>query len=240
MREFVIDQVEDTTFDGEMNGNLKIVKKGTGTLKLLGASNVAGESTIMGGTLELVEGELNGALRVESGGQLKGFGFVGDVTVTGGGRLKPGSEVGVLNTGDLTMLGASTLEIDLDGPGTQYDQVRVAGTVTLHGNVSLEIGLGYQPLSSDKFTIIANNQFDPLTPGGWFSYGGNKLDNNETFFVQDGAFSQWFKIQYDGDQGNGGQGNDVVLTPVPEPCVGGLLLGGLACLLGRRRRVANS
>jgi hypothetical protein len=37
-----------------------------------------------------------------------------------------------------------------------------------------------------------------------------------------------FQISYDG--------GDVVLVAVPEPATSGLLLGGLGCLLGWRRR----
>jgi hypothetical protein len=79
---------------------------------------------------------------------------------------------------------------------------------------------------SDQFAIIINDGVDAVN-GTFAGYG-------------EGASVGFFNgvelfITYAGNADGGAVGNDVLLT-VPEPGSATLLIGGLAMLLGRRRR----
>jgi hypothetical protein len=128
-------------------------------------------------------------------GTIAGSGAING-NISGSGTVSPG-----LSTGILTVNGAfadsGPLAIELNGPavGTQYDQLKVNGTVTLSG--PLTVTLGYAPAIGTSFRIIDNDGSDPIN--GTF----NGLLEGATFTVN-GAI---FQISY-----IGGTGNDVVVT----------------------------
>src|SRR5262249_53350724 len=133
-----------TTFSGPITGNGGLTKVGTGTFTLTGTSDYTGPTTINAGTL-LVNGSQPGsAVRLNAGGPLGGSGTVGAINVTGG-TLSPGSSPGILSGGNLTLDAASTLHAEVNGPtaGSNYDQVKVAGNVSLAGK--LDVALGFSP-----------------------------------------------------------------------------------------------
>ena len=168
---------EQSALSGTLSGAGALTKTGAGTLNIAGdGSGHTGAITVSGGTLA-VDGTLNGSSAtigadgtvnlltgtlsstgpVTVSGTLKGEGTVnGDVTVASGGSLKPGDH-GVLGAmsinGNLTMQTGSTLDYDIDVPGSgpempgQSDALHVNGNVSLHGNLNVNPdaagGVGY-------------------------------------------------------------------------------------------------
>lgn len=228
----------NTTFAGAINDSAATVitgltKVGNGTLTLSGTSTYTGATTVSAGSL-IVNGTVSGSAVTVDGGTLGGSGTVKNI-ILASGTLAPGNSPGILNSGDVAFNGG-TFALDLSGatPGTEHDQLNVTGGVAFNGLVSLNINLGaFDPVDdgSQKFTIVNNDLADAVGfnfgSNQAFAYNSTALDEGAHFFV--GA--QEFAISY-----ASGDGNDVVLTAVPEPGAAISLLGGLAALTSCRRR----
>jgi hypothetical protein len=120
--------------------------------------------------------------------------------ITGGGTISPRAYSGPV--GILTVNGSITgtgLTVDLNGTtaGTNYDQLKVNGTLGLGGPLALS--LGYTPAIGDTFRIIDNDGADPINGNFTGLAEGAILTINGMFF----------QIVY-----VGGTGNDVTLTRV--------------------------
>jgi len=209
-------------------------KEGAGTMQLTVGSSYTGATTVNAGTL-LVNGSISGSTTtVNTNGTLGGNGPLGPV-ILAGGTLAPGNSPGIMSTANLTLSGGTTsFEINGTTPGTGYDQVAVTGSVTFTANTALTVNLGtFDPANGDSFTLIANDtNTDPIALGGFkFTYLGTPLANGQAFTVG----SEIFTINY-----AGGDGNDVVLTSVPEPGAILLVAGGLGMLLAAQRRRRSS
>jgi fibronectin-binding autotransporter adhesin len=192
----------DTSFNGGFTGlaSSSLVKQGTGTLSLWGASLSWIGSTIVGNGVLSVNGpQPQSAVIVNAGGTLAGNGTTGNVSANNG-KVTPGNSPGLLNSGSLALNPASILEVELNGTnaGVSYDQVNVAGTVNL-GGATLKPLLGFNSAVSNQFVIIANDGVEPIT--GTF----NGLPEGSTLI----AGSTIFQITY-----KGGDGNDVVLKQI--------------------------
>ncbi|HKD35756.1 MAG TPA: PEP-CTERM sorting domain-containing protein, partial [Pirellulales bacterium] len=100
-------------------------------------------------------------------------GIVGGGTAFIEGDLRPGNSPGVVNFGgDLVLDSGSQLIIDLGGTTAgngagHYDQVNVAGNVSIGGGLTLSPYGGFVPSSGDKFTIMTcaseSGAFSPVT-----------------------------------------------------------------------------
>ena len=228
-----------------------LLKLGAGTLTLTGAgasgettgSTYTGGTRVNAGTL-LVNANANnpaatvsatgtGPVTVNAGGTLGGDGVIaGPVTVNGGGTLAPGNSPGRLTLGgSLTLAAGSTLAVELGGTTAgSYDQVFLAGPLTLGGNLDVTLVNGFTPALNQTFTILDDTGNGlPATPGFANAPGG---------LYNDGA-GHLFLVNYAANADGGVVPNDVTLTVVPEPGTGaltalGATLGALG--LARRRR----
>ncbi len=128
-------------------------------------------------------------------------------TVTLDGNVAPGLSLGILEvTGNFVFADNDTFTVEIGGttPGTaanNHDQINVAGTVTIGGNITLAASTvnGYRPAGGDTIIIINNDgteavtgTFNGLTEGAIIAASGIDM-----------------RISY-----VGGDGNDVVLIVV--------------------------
>src|SRR5699024_9666635 len=149
----VFDRRDKVVYTGSISGNGQLMAA-TGPLVLDGNSSgfaghtiVAGSALIVGSTPD-VDAVLGGAVHVNDGVQLGGYGSGGDVTVAADGVLAPGSSTlfgtaGTFGTltvnGDLMMEKGSLLHLNLgasaaaSGKPGKGDSVKVNGNLVLDG-----------------------------------------------------------------------------------------------------------
>lgn len=142
---------------------------------------------------------------VLKGGIIGGTGAVGAVTVENGGKIAPGLSPGCLSTGNLTFETGGIYDFEVGGTTacTNYDQIKVTGTVALaNGTLNLLTYNNFKPSKDQTYTIIDNDASDAVT--GTFK----DLAEGATFTVN----GYVYKISY-----KGGDGNDVVISVVSVP-----------------------
>jgi autotransporter-associated beta strand protein len=229
-RVFTINGTGNTTISGVIANNnagntvaAGLAKGGTGTLTLTNANTYSGNTTVSGGGTLLVSnttgsGTGTGNVTVNgSGTTLGGTGTIsGTVTLgnaTPGAILNPGpkgtagtaASVGTLSTGALTLTGANTFHIDASGTLTSnWDKLVVNGAVVLGTTSTLDITIanslsftaGSMYTLIDKTTAGAiSGTFSGIVEGGTYTFSG--YDFTASYI--------------------GGDGNNFVLTAVPEP-----------------------
>lgn len=159
-----------------------------------------------GGTVTALAGTYTGNVSVNKAITLRGT-----PTITGtlsavapGATIAPGFSPGIINSGDLSLVSGSNVNIEINGPapGTGHDQLNVTGTVNL-GSATLNVTTGYAVPGSSQYVIVNNDGSDPVV--GTFA----GLGEGSTFIVSGTTFS----ISY-----VGGTGNDVVLTAATVTC----------------------
>jgi len=173
-RVLTVNQTANTTFGGVIEnglGTVSLVKSGSGSLTLAGASTYTGATTVSAGTLRVDGSIAASSMTTVNGGTLSGSGTVGPLTLQGG-TVSPGSSVGTLAAGATTWTDGSRLLFEIDdatgtagaagGPG--WDLLDIAGTLDLSG------------LSAGGFSIT----IDTLLPGGGTNPGAmaNFLDSS--------------------------------------------------------------
>jgi fibronectin-binding autotransporter adhesin len=174
--------------DVVVNANLTVNSGRTVTLAE-GNSTALGPVTVVNGTLTAANG-----VALSSGDLLQGTGVInGAVTVASGSTIGAGPGSGILATGNATVNGALSAELNGDAVGTGYDQINVSGTLNLTG-ATLNVVLGYLPTLGTKYTIVNNDAADAVV--GTFA-------NTFPLSISRGVFT----VAY-----NGGDGNDVELT----------------------------
>lgn len=193
-------------------GSTTLRKEGAGTLLVTGSNNSQAATVVNGGVLVQI-GSDNVPVTVQNSSTLMGSGKTGAITVNGGqaGFLVPGIAINttsILSTGSLDIRSsAAVMAIDLNGQGTSspvagsdYDQFKVQGSVSLSGGPVLNLSLNFNPNAvGTKYTIIDNDGADAVI--GTFS------GLAEGALVTSNNFS--YRISY-----VGGDGNDVTLTAV--------------------------
>ncbi len=92
-------------------------------------------------------------------------------SLTGNGQLL------LDDSGDFTLDSASSLSLVIGGPnpGSQYDQIEVAGLATLAGTLNITQANGYAPASSDDIAIIQATGDTPIS-GTFASLGVTPAD----------------------------------------------------------------
>ena len=186
----------------------RIVKSGSGTLRIFGTASYSGSTSVNEGTL-VVDGSLtNSRVTVNNRGTLRGEGTVSGITANSGGTVSPGgTTTDALNSsGDVVLNAGSTLNIRLNGTTAelQYDQIDVTGAVTLGGTLNVTVGFAV-PVGT-VFTIIDNDGIDAIA--GTFA----GLPEGATLLLN----GRPFRISYGGRFGGiGGRENDVTLEAIP-------------------------
>jgi hypothetical protein len=158
------------------NGSLFVA----GGLTNLGTMNFAGTANVTGSVANLAGGKIisagggatifydsvvnDGEIRTSANaftiffGSVSGSGtFTGTGTVNFEGDLNPGNSPAIVNFGGDVVLGAdSTLKIEIGGatPGTSYDQVNVAGQLSLAGALEISLIDGFVPTAGQTFDIL--------------------------------------------------------------------------------------
>jgi autotransporter-associated beta strand protein len=169
-----------------------------------------------------------GDVSVRTRAVLEGNGKIGGTT-TVAGKLAPGDSVGTLFLAGLTFQEGATLALEIDSRNV-FDQVNVIGSVSLTADVNLALTIApdFDAGTFATFPIILNDATDMAgrTAGASFTFGSVRLSEGASFQV--GANS--FKLSY-----VGGDGNDIVLSVVPEPSALVLSAGSVFLLSGRRR-----
>jgi autotransporter-associated beta strand protein len=142
----------------DISGTGKLIKQGTGTLKLAGANSWTGGTELTAGTLE--------------GDSSTAFGN-GDVYVSGG-TLVANAATALKLAGKYTQLsGNTTLELDLGGasagaPGS----LAVSSTATIAGGtLHIKFANGFKPKAGDVLTVITaaslRGKFTTITVDGF-------------------------------------------------------------------------
>lgn len=205
--------------------NSGVMQFSAGTMDIRGdvANNAAGVITTGGaGVTTFFDDVVNqGQIRTSAGsrtvlfGSLSGAGsFPGSGTVELLGDTRPGnSPAEILFGGDLVFGETARLTLELGGltPGIEYDRLTIAHDVFLDGQLELALINGFLPQFGNSFLILDNQGTNPIH--GTFA----GLAEGASVF----AGGSEFRISY-----FGGNGNDIVLTAVPEPTT--LALFGLA------------
>lgn len=142
---------DDYSYEGRISGRGGISQIGSGTTILTSANTYTGTTSVTGGTL-LINGDQSaatGLTNVASGAELGGSGIIGgDVDLTGGGAMTPGSNgVGELTINGYLALGSSSVlnyqfgQADVVG-GPLNDLVSVGGDLTLDGTINVSVSPG--------------------------------------------------------------------------------------------------
>ncbi len=213
-----------TTFSGTIQGggslgSISLVLNGSGTQILGGSNTYVGPTTINGGEL-LVNGSWVSPVTVNSGGTLGGTGILSSVAVNAGGHLAPGDAPGLLTlSGSLSLLSGANMDCELDTPADSDEVYMPTGFLSLNG----------QQFSDFNFTPLggfAPGRYTLIDAG---SVSGN-LGGNANGTID--GFPASLAVQ----------GNDLVLTVVPEPRTWVLLAAsavGMVFFVPTRRKSAR-
>jgi T5SS/PEP-CTERM-associated repeat protein len=171
-----------------------------GTMNFAGTANIDGDVTnapggkiISGGggaTVFYDDVINNGEIRTSTNGFTVFFGsvsgvgsFAGTGTVNFEGDLAPGNSPAAISFGGDVVFGReSKLVLEIGGvtAGSQYDQINVAGTLTLDGTLQISLINGFTPALGDEFNLFSFTSssgnfanYEGLTVGGHLELNGS-------------------------------------------------------------------
>lgn len=131
----------DYSYYGTINGTGTLTKNGNATVQLHG-SNSLGPVNVNGGSLILHGSNATGTVTL-NGGMLGGSGSLsGSVIANNATSISPGTSIGMLNVGALTLNSGAQLDLDLGSSGIS-DRIAVNGLLSVNGgtlNLSSTIG----------------------------------------------------------------------------------------------------
>jgi outer membrane autotransporter protein len=146
-----------TTFAGVISGSGGLIKQGSGTLFLTGASTYDGPTNVNAGILT-VNGSLTSNVFVGAGAMLMGSGSIGGLNLLSGGTLAPGNSIGTINaTGNLSLGAGSVYQVEINAAG-QSDLVTTSGSATLTGGIVEVIALPGSYGGKTTYTILSAQQ----------------------------------------------------------------------------------
>lgn len=252
---FVVNAGGTLGLDGQWNmdkpvsGAGNVIKEGLGDVTISSELTHTGHTTVAQGKL-LIRGSISGSsvievkadaildvysaldgFKVGAAQLLTGKGTVdGDVAVNG--TIAPGPGIGTLSMSSLTFNGGSTLALEINTSTLTSDLILMTSDLTLATDVSptlslTDLGGNVSLALGTQFTLLT---YQGTWNGGLFSVGGTPIADGGIFTL--GA--NQFQLDYNAGAG----GNNLTLVAIPEPGSAALLLGGLAGLLGFRRRRA--
>jgi autotransporter-associated beta strand protein len=241
-----VSQSGTTSFAGAITGNGTLTKAGSGILTLTGnASAYAGATQVQAGTLA-VNGSLGGSVDVSLGAILSGTGTIGG-NASIAGTLNPGG-AGAVGTqtfnGNLTYAAGSILSWELfanNALGGSYDQIAVpTGNMTFSGSTAIAMSFnaaGSAVAWSNSFWNVSRSWLVQDLGSGVINNFGNLSISTQNWLDSTGAAFNTARpgASFTVTQ----QGQDVLITYVPEPSTVVALIGGLAGVAGfsiRRRR----
>jgi autotransporter-associated beta strand protein len=182
----------NTTFSGKItdnDGTTAILKTGSGTWTITGASTFSGGTTISAGTLLVNNtsgsGTGSGAVAVNNGGTLAGTGiFSGSVTVNSGGTLAPGNALGTLTISNaLTLMSGGTTFVKVEHTPLTNSAVKVSGTFTEGGTLNVTnfnattfvVGDSFKLFNAGSYSGAFTSFVLPSLSGNlvWNTYGLN-------------------------------------------------------------------
>lgn len=167
--EFVSDGQVNIPTGGVLNNSGSPLVLGGGSRTLIGSAaapggvmNLDAQTLELNGALLVNNGTVSGTTNVNFGSVVKGAGAFGVVNVNQGGVYAPGNSPGVSNATAVefentsTSFGGPMFEIELAGlaPGTGYDQLHVAGQLSLGGTLAVSLIDGFTPVVGNSFDIL--------------------------------------------------------------------------------------
>ena len=162
--------------NGTISGPGSLQKTGAGTYQLTnsGIINLAGGTTVAGGTLQN-NGTIFGALNISSGATLTGTGTSAATTVNG--TISPGGPgtVATLNTGNYAQAVGSTYQVDITNTPTS-DKVAVTGTANISGGTVAVTG------APGAYAVNTTYQLLTATGGVNGTYSGLTMSGAAPFF----------------------------------------------------------
>ena len=201
---------------------LSVVMNGTGKVTLNGNDTYTGTTTVNSGTLE-VDGTTNSTLAtIVTNGTLAGTGTIaGPVNVGAGGILSPGplsnSLTGILSTGSVSFAAGvfptPVLAVHLNGSvlSTEYDQLKVTGTVSLNGALlNLIVGPNLDLDSVTSLTVTPATVYNFINNDGSDAVVGSfsNVALNQTLTTASDAFKL---VSTDASNPDDSQVNDIGL-----------------------------
>ena len=224
--------------DGGIGVNINsVVKTGAGTTSLVGTNGYTGTTLVADGTL-LVNGSITGSglVSVDALGTLGGTGSIAGAVTVNGGILSPGASIESLATGTLTLNDGSTFAYEMNSGSVMADFQKVGGDLALYGTVNLTLAdLALSPVAFAANTTFSLINYVGAWNGGFFTYAGNELSDNEVFTagpntwkITYGATTGGSNFTGEHDLSQSSRFVNINLTAVPEP--GSLL--ALGCLVG--------
>ncbi len=154
-----MDVAAATTKPVSAEGTVLIDAGSTFSVSPRATATVEGSLTNIQGLLEVNGSLTEPLLTIGQGGELLGIGTLhGSVTVSSGGILSPGFDIGDLTTGNLTLDAGADFNSGLLSPAPgEYGEESVMGTVSL-GGATLNLGSfpAFKPQSGDQYILINN------------------------------------------------------------------------------------